>query len=76
MKIACERRQVEDAASALPLPFLFFGDVIDNLRLTPDRDGGQEERTEVTEHAGMAPHDLKKEEKAHFITPSLRSGQV
>jgi hypothetical protein len=24
----------------------------------------------------MAPHDLKKEEEAHFITPSLRSGQV
>jgi len=51
MKIACERRQVEDAASALPLPFLFFGDAIDNLRLTPDGDGGQEKRTEVTEHA-------------------------
>jgi hypothetical protein len=24
----------------------------------------------------MAPHDLKKEEEAHLITPSLRSGQI
>ena len=24
----------------------------------------------------MAPYDLEKEEKAHFITPSLGSGQV
>ena len=30
----------------------------------------------MTPHAGMAPHDLKKEEEAHFIAPSLGSRQV
>ena len=41
----------EDAASGLPLPLLFVGNVIDDLRLTPDGDGRQEERAVVTEHA-------------------------
>ena len=57
------------------LPLFVGGSVID-LRLTPDRNRPQEERTVVTVHTGMAPYDLKKEEEAHFIAPSLGSRQV
>jgi hypothetical protein len=58
------------------LPLFVGGSVIDDLRLTPDRNRPQEERTVVKVHTGMAPYDLKKEEEAHFIAPSLGSRQV
>src|SRR5580692_482114 len=38
--------------------------------------GWQEKRTVVTVHAGMTSDDLKEEEAAHFISPSLGLGRV
>jgi hypothetical protein len=54
----------------------FIANGLDGFLLRPYRDGRQEEGTAVTTHAGMAPHDLEKEEQTHFITPSLRSERV
>jgi hypothetical protein len=59
-----------------PLPLFLAGKVISGLIPAPDRNGPHEKRTVVTPHARMAPHDLKKKEKAHFIMPTLWSGQV
>jgi hypothetical protein len=60
----------------LPLPFCFGTNVIYDVYLTPDRDGPHEERTVVTPPTGMTLHHLKKKEKANFIMPTLRSGQI
>jgi hypothetical protein len=60
----------ENAASCVPLPFFFGANIVDGLHLKPDGSGAHEERTIVTTHTGMAPHDLKKKEKAHFIMPN------
>ena len=72
MSSVCSLGADDEASSCLPGAVLVGDNVID-LRLTPNRNRPQEERTVVTVHAGMAPHDLQKEEEAHFIAPSLRS---
>ena len=60
----------------LPPLFFFVGNVIDDLRLTPNR-GRVVRRVDGSDAACTnGTSRLEKEEEAHFIMPSLQSGQV
>jgi hypothetical protein len=52
------------------------GDPVQHLGFLRHGHGWQEKRTIVTVHAGMTSDDLKEEEAAHFISPSLGLGRV
>ena len=49
---------------------------VDRFLPGPDANGRQKERTVVSVLAGVAPHDLEKEEQTRFVAPRLRSGSV
>jgi hypothetical protein len=49
---------------------------LNGFLLRPNGNGRKKQRTVVTAHARVAPHDPEKEEKAHFIKPTLSTGGI